>query len=110
MGRAGEGLGNGAEPPIRIDSREELVYLLGEACELEHGLLCEYLYAQFSLKRGVDEGISQPELDRILAWETTLIDIIMKPSNASPGSTMTTRKRSTGSRCQGKNQLPIAPT
>lgn len=68
--------GPGAEPPIRIESREELVYLLGEACELEHGLLCEYLYAQFSLKRGVDEGISQAELDRILAWETTLIDII----------------------------------
>jgi Ferritin-like len=68
--------GKGPEPPIRIDTREELVYLLGEACEIEHGLLCEYLYAQFSLKRGLDEGVSQPELDRILAWETTLVDII----------------------------------
>ena len=38
-----------AEPPLRVESREELVYLLGEACELEHGLMCEYLYAQFSL-------------------------------------------------------------
>ncbi|HEY9287959.1 MAG TPA: ferritin-like domain-containing protein [Candidatus Dormibacteraeota bacterium] len=76
MPAAGRVNGQGAEPPIRIDSREELVYLLGEASELEHGLLCEYLYAQFSLKRGVDEGISQLELDRILAWETTLIDII----------------------------------
>ena len=66
----------GVEPPIRIDTREELVYLLGEASELEHGLLCEYLYAQFSLKRGLDEGISQPELDRIQAWEKTLVDII----------------------------------
>jgi len=34
------------------------VYLLGQACELEHGLMCEYLYAQFSLKRGLDEGLT----------------------------------------------------
>jgi hypothetical protein len=32
-----------------VGSREELVYLLGEACEIEHGLMCEHLYAQFSL-------------------------------------------------------------
>ena len=38
------------EPPLQVGSREELVYLLGEACEIEHGLMCEYLYAQFSLK------------------------------------------------------------
>ena len=76
MAAAGRENGQGAEPPIRIDTREELVYLLGEASEIEHGLLCEYLYAQFSLKRGLDEGVSQPELDRILAWEATLIDIV----------------------------------
>ena len=44
------------ESPLQVESREELVYLLGEACEIEHGLMCEYLYAQFSLKRGLDEG------------------------------------------------------
>ena len=36
------------EPPLRVGSREELVYLLGEACEIEYGLLCEYLFAQSS--------------------------------------------------------------
>jgi hypothetical protein len=25
------------EPPLQVASREELVYLLGEACEIEHG-------------------------------------------------------------------------
>src|SRR6202048_4263356 len=65
-----------AEPPLRVESREELVYLLGEACELEHGLLCEYLYAQFSLKRSVDEGVSPEQLLRIQAWELTMIDVI----------------------------------
>ena len=39
-----------AEPVLKVDTREELVYLLGQACEIEHGLICEYLYAQFSLK------------------------------------------------------------
>lgn len=64
------------EPRLRVDSREELIYLLGEASELEHGLLCEYLYAQFSLKRGVDEGVSAEQLARMQAWEQTIIDIV----------------------------------
>src|SRR5207247_1744227 len=68
--------GQAPEPPLRVESREELVYLLGEACELEHGLLCEYLYAQFSLKRSVAEGVTQEQLARIQAWETTVIDVI----------------------------------
>jgi hypothetical protein len=59
-----------------VESREELVYLLGEACELEHGLLCEYLYAQFSLKRSLEEGLTAEQLTRIQAWELTLIDVI----------------------------------
>jgi hypothetical protein len=65
-----------AEPPLRVESREQLVYLLGEACEIEHGLLCEYLYAQFSLKRGVDEGVTPEQLARMQVWERTIIDIV----------------------------------
>src|SRR5438270_8312108 len=68
--------GQGAEPPLRVESREELVYLLGEACELEHGLLCEYLYAQFSLKRSVAEGVTPEQLARIQAWEAAIIDVV----------------------------------
>jgi hypothetical protein len=67
--------GEAPERPIRIETREELVYLLGEACEIEHGLMCEYLYAQFSLKRGVDEGVTPEQLARINAWEKTIIDV-----------------------------------
>jgi hypothetical protein len=65
-----------AEPPLQVESREELVFLLGEACEIEHGLMCEYLYAQFSLKRTVTEGLTPEQLARVQAWETTLIDVI----------------------------------
>ena len=65
-----------AEPALRVDTREELVYLLGQACELEHGLMCEYLYAQFSLKRGPDEGLTDGQLARVQAWEKALIAMI----------------------------------
>jgi hypothetical protein len=64
-----------AEPPLLVNSREELVYLLGQACELEHGLLSEYLYAQFSLKRDVSEGVTPEQLARIHVWEQTIIDV-----------------------------------
>jgi Ferritin-like len=64
------------EPVLTVDTREELVYLLGQACELEHGLMCEYLYAQFSLKRGLDEGLTEGQLARVRAWERALISVI----------------------------------
>jgi hypothetical protein len=53
---------------LRIESREQLVYLLTQACELEHGLMCEYLFAQWSLKRSIDEGVTEQQLERIVAW------------------------------------------
>ena len=65
-----------AEPVLKVDSREELVYLLGQACEIEHGLICECLYAQFSLKRGPDEGLTEAQLARVQAWEAALIAVI----------------------------------
>ena len=65
-----------AEPRLRAETREELVYLLGQACEIEHGLMCEYLYAQFSLKRGPGEGVTPGQLARLQAWETALINVI----------------------------------
>src|ERR1700730_4339449 len=65
-----------AELPLQVESREELVYLLGEACEIEHALMCEYLYAQFSLKRSVDEGLTAEQLARVQASEAILIDVI----------------------------------
>ena len=66
----------GDEPALKVETREELVYLLGQACEIEHGLMCEYLYAQFSLKRGLDEGLTPDQLGRVQAWETALISVI----------------------------------
>jgi hypothetical protein len=38
------------EPAIVVEDRKELTYLLCQAAELEHAVMCEYLYAAFSLK------------------------------------------------------------
>src|SRR6516165_8275718 len=65
-----------AEPALVVDTREELVFLIGQACEIEHGLMCEYLYAQFSLKRGTEEGLTEGQLARVRAWEAALIGVI----------------------------------
>ena len=64
------------EPPLRVERREELLWLLGQACELEHGLMCEYLFAQFSLKRSGEEGLTAEQLAKVAAWEQVLIDVI----------------------------------
>jgi len=42
------------ERAIHVDSREDLIYLLAEAAEIEHNLMCCYLFAAFSLKDEAD--------------------------------------------------------
>lgn len=39
------------------------MHQLYEAAELEHNLMCTYLYALWSLKQGVEEGLSVKEAD-----------------------------------------------
>jgi len=48
-----------AEPALVVESREHLWYLLTEASQLEHMIMCQYLYALFSLKLGADEGFTE---------------------------------------------------
>jgi hypothetical protein len=63
------------EPRLRVEHREELVWLLAQACELEHGLMCEYLFAQFTLKRGAEEGLSVGQLAKVAAWERVIVEV-----------------------------------
>jgi len=60
---------------MEIENREELIYTLGKAAELEHLIICQYLYAAFSLKRTPDEGVPaglEPVLKR---WADQLLEI-----------------------------------
>jgi CDGSH-type Zn-finger protein/truncated hemoglobin YjbI len=56
------------EAPFVIEHREALIYLLCEASELEHGIMCQYLFAAFSLKQSTDEGLTAEELEAVTRW------------------------------------------
>ena len=57
-----------AEAPFVIEHREALIWMLCEAAELEHGIMCQYLFAAFSLKKSMDEGLSDGELAAVTRW------------------------------------------
>ena len=56
------------EAPLVIEHREALYYMLCEASELEHGIMCQYLYAAFSLKQSEAEGLSPEEAQAVQRW------------------------------------------
>jgi CDGSH-type Zn-finger protein/truncated hemoglobin YjbI len=56
------------ETPFVIEHREALIYMLCEAAELEHGIMCQYLFAAFSLKQRPDEGLTESELEAVTRW------------------------------------------
>jgi hypothetical protein len=64
--------------PVRVNDREQLIYLLTEAAEIEHGLMCSYLYAAWSLKQHVDEGISGQQLDAVDRWRKQIHGVAME--------------------------------
>jgi hypothetical protein len=66
-------------PPVpRRHTREQLIHLLTEAAELEHNILCSYLYAAFSLKSGVEEGLSQHEAEAVAQWGRVILTVAVE--------------------------------
>jgi len=63
---------------IVIQDREELFYLLCEAAEFEHSVMCSYLYAMWSLKRDVAEGVTSAELEAIGRWRASLRQVALE--------------------------------
>ena len=59
-------------------SREHLVHALYEAAELEHNLMCTYLYAAFSLKCGEAEGLSGVEAEAVDRWRRSIIQVAIE--------------------------------
>ncbi len=60
------------EAPFVIEHREALIYMLCEAAELEHGIMCQYLFAASSIKQDKDEGLSAEELEAVLRWRRVI--------------------------------------
>jgi len=38
--------------------------------------MCEYLFAQFTLERSPEEGLTAEQSAKVAAWETVLIDVV----------------------------------
>src|SRR5690348_14206641 len=75
-GREEEGERMTVQP--EVPSREQLLHALYEAAELEHNLMCTNLYAAFSLKRGVEEGLSAAEADATARWRRTILQVAVE--------------------------------
>jgi hypothetical protein len=73
---------NGAEPAtepaVVTGTREQLLHLLAEAAEIEHTLMCSYLYAVFSLKRSEDDGLSTTEATAVARWRGAIVDVAVE--------------------------------
>jgi hypothetical protein len=69
------------DPPL--NPRDEAIFLLRTAAEVEHALLVQYLYAAFSLKHRRDGGLTDQQLALIIdshppdtfGWRETLLNI-----------------------------------
>jgi hypothetical protein len=64
--------------PLEIDTREDLIFYLTEAAELEHMLCCSYLYAAMTLKNDAAEGVSPAQLRAIKGWRRVILDIAIQ--------------------------------
>lgn len=64
-----------SEPEIVTEHREQLAYLLTEAAEIEHGLMCCYLFSAYSLKRGEEDGLSRADAEMVARWRGAIVDV-----------------------------------
>ena len=61
-----------------VAHREDLWWLLTEASQLEHMIMCQYLFAEFSLKDGTGEGLSDEQAEAIDRWRKVLRGIAVE--------------------------------
>lgn len=68
----------GTEPgasTMVIQHREALIYTLGKAAALEQLVMCQYLYAAFSMKDREDDGLPPEQLAAVKRWRRELLNI-----------------------------------
>jgi hypothetical protein len=62
-------------PPIVVEHRKELAYLLCQAAEIEHLAMGQYLYAAFSLRTKVGPGLTAEQSEAVERWRSVLLSI-----------------------------------
>lgn len=63
---------------IVVASREHLWWLLIEAAELEHMIMIQYLYAEFSLKKGTEDGLTEEQAEAVDRWRKMISGIAVE--------------------------------
>src|SRR5215468_4338702 len=66
------------EPKVAVAHREDVWWLLSEAAQLEHMIMCQYLFAAFSLKQGTHEGLTAEQAEVVDRWRETLNSIAVQ--------------------------------
>jgi CDGSH-type Zn-finger protein/uncharacterized Fe-S cluster protein YjdI len=66
-----------SQAPV-LTQREVLIHALYEAAELEHNLMCTYLYAAASLKNGEREGLTAEEAAAVRRWRQVLLGVAIE--------------------------------
>ncbi len=59
-------------------TREKLIHQLYEAAELEHNLMCTYLYAAFSLRQGEGEGLTATQAEATARWRQQILRVAIE--------------------------------
>jgi len=67
-----------AERELVVENREHLWNLLVEAAQFEHLIMCQYLYASFSLKSEPEEGLTATQAEAVERWRKTLTGIAIE--------------------------------
>jgi Ferritin-like len=66
------------EPEVVVAHREHLWWLLAEAMQLEHMIMCQYLFAEFSLAGGAGDGVTPEQAEAVERWRKTLRGIAIE--------------------------------
>ncbi len=67
-----------AERTLVVEHREHLWNLLIQAAQIEHLIMCQYLYASFSLKTDADEGLTAEQAEAVGRWHKVLTGIAIE--------------------------------
>jgi hypothetical protein len=63
---------------VRIESLAQVFAVLAEAAELEHGIMCCYLYSAFGLKSEPSDGLPPDQAAAVKRWRDTLIGVAVE--------------------------------
>ncbi|MET0280502.1 MAG: ferritin-like domain-containing protein [Steroidobacteraceae bacterium] len=66
------------DPASHPVNREHLLHALYEAAELEHNLMCTYLYAAWSLKDGTDPGVTDAQHAMLARFRQSIMRVAIE--------------------------------